>query len=372
MDADHDHPPGGSDASEQQERLLNLVSMLYKARRPVPGHRILATLEGYDDNPHAARLFEHDKARLATLGVIVRHVDDGLGDPGYVVDSAASLLPPIDLTAEERLILETLVRSYADRGGEFAASLQSALLKLSFDNFQPGEREHAEADADAEPDGDAVSDAPAPGTPLVGSPGGAEDRSLDVLMDAVLNRKTIRFRYQRPDGQAAEMRRVDPWGIAFVRGAWYLAGFSHERQQERMFRLSRIVGRPARERDNAQPDFEPPQHFALDAMVTRLMAPRDEAQRYEDVRLQIGAAVAFMLEEWVSNSPDKASGAGGLAVFARAADGAGGELLLRAPVERNVWRVIADYAPHAVVTYPPDLQAAFRERLQRLRDRYQD
>ena len=362
-----------------QERLLNLVSLLYKSRRPVPAREILATVEGYEvdedegnDSATVERRFHHDLTRLAELGVMVRRVNDGLGEAGYAIDTTTSLLPPIDLTAEERLILETLARSYADRGeGEFSRALHSALLKLSFDNFssQPttepveatGPTALAVRRGRGRPKSVPATSDPAPA--LVGSVGGAEDRGLDVLMDAVLNRKTVSFRYQRPDGEAAEARRVDPWGIAFVRGSWYLAGFSHEREQERMFRLSRIEGRPQREHETTTPDFAPPADFRLESMVSRLMAPRDDSQRFEEVRLRITPDISFMVAEWASDRPD------GMALVEQADDGTP-HLRLRAPLERNVWRLMADYAPLANVEHPPELRDAFRNRLTRLRDLY--
>src|SRR3712207_8630471 len=41
-----------------------------------------------------------------------------------------------------------------------------------------------------------------------------------------------------------EQRRVDPYRLAFRNGRWYLAGYDHERNDERSFRLDRFDSPP--------------------------------------------------------------------------------------------------------------------------------
>ena len=192
-----------------------------------------------------------------------------------------------------------------------------------------------------------------------------ERRNLDLLLEASLARKQVRFRYRRPTGDA-ETRAIDPHGMAFVRGAWYLAGYSHERGSDRIFRLSRIEGDAYLVNEGRDPDFDPPASYNVRDTVARLMNPRDDNEhegRFEEVRLRIAPDAAFMVAEWAS------SGQALAARFERADDGSG-LLTLHEPLERSVWRLLAEYAPMAAVEHPPELRASVRDRLERLRAIY--
>jgi predicted DNA-binding transcriptional regulator YafY len=52
----------------------------------------------------------------------------------------------------------------------------------------------------------------------------------------VLTRTRLRFHYKGAD------RTVDPWGVVFKHGRWYLVGFDHLRHERRCYRLDRVVG----------------------------------------------------------------------------------------------------------------------------------
>jgi predicted DNA-binding transcriptional regulator YafY len=67
---------------------------------------------------------------------------------------------------------------------------------------------------------------------------------LKELRRAVLERKTIKFRYYgralEPGRETATEREVDPYGLIFVEGVWYLPGYDYLRQDIRNFRLDRV------------------------------------------------------------------------------------------------------------------------------------
>lgn len=67
---------------------------------------------------------------------------------------------------------------------------------------------------------------------------------LKELRRAVLEQKTIRFRYYSRDSQAAQEipaeREADPYGLMFVDGVWYLPAYCHLRHAIRNFRLDRL------------------------------------------------------------------------------------------------------------------------------------
>lgn len=67
---------------------------------------------------------------------------------------------------------------------------------------------------------------------------------LGELRRAILDRRTIRFRYHaRHSSDAHELlseREADPYSLAHVTGAWYLIARCHQRHALRKFRLDRI------------------------------------------------------------------------------------------------------------------------------------
>jgi proteasome accessory factor B len=62
------------------------------------------------------------------------------------------------------------------------------------------------------------------------------DETVVALFAGVTERRVACFAY---NGVA---RRVDPYGLSYREGRWYLAGFDHGREGERLFRTDRISG----------------------------------------------------------------------------------------------------------------------------------
>jgi predicted DNA-binding transcriptional regulator YafY len=63
------------------------------------------------------------------------------------------------------------------------------------------------------------------------------------------------------------LRQVDPYGLVFHAGKWYLAGFDHRRGEVRTFRLDRIIAV-----DTGDETFEVPAGFDAVAHVTHALA----------------------------------------------------------------------------------------------------
>jgi predicted DNA-binding transcriptional regulator YafY len=80
---------------------------------------------------------------------------------------------------------------------------------------------------------------------------------LPILRSAVLHGRRVRLRYQRRDATEAEERDVDPLGLVYKAGIWYLVGHCFSRGALRTFRVGRIVAVEslAAPRD-AYPDFD--------------------------------------------------------------------------------------------------------------------
>jgi predicted DNA-binding transcriptional regulator YafY len=239
---------GGFAVIDRLERLTNLVATLLDTRRPLTLDEIVELVPGYpDDKLSYRRQFERDKETLRGIGIPVRVESvDSLGpEQGYRILPDEYYLPPLELTPDEQAALHVAVTAVRLEGGPAPAE---ALWKL-------GGREGEAANALA-----ALPTVPA----------------LPALFDAYRSRATVTFRHR------GELRHLDPWGILFRRGHWYVIGHDHDRGDRRSFRVDRIDGEvetgPARA-------FEPPARLEPGAVVG------DEPWRYGDEEV-VAARVA--------------------------------------------------------------------------------
>jgi proteasome accessory factor B len=225
--------------TDRLERLTNLVATLLDTRRPLTLEEIVELVPGYpDDKLSYRRQFERDKDTLRGIGIPVRLESlDGLGpEQGYRIPPDEYYLPSLDLTPDEQAALHVAVTAVRLQGGPAPAE---ALWKL-------GGREGAAANALA-----ALPTVPA----------------LPALFDAYRTRATVTFTYR------GDARHVDPWGILFRRGHWYVVGHDHDRGERRSFRVDRIEGDVDVGPAGA---FEPPASLEPGALLG------DEPWRYGD------------------------------------------------------------------------------------------
>ena len=66
-----------------------------------------------------------------------------------------------------------------------------------------------------------------------------DDKSLLVLTNGVQQERRVSLVYQAPDREPLP-REIDPYGLVFRRGRWYIGGYCHLRKALRTFRLDRI------------------------------------------------------------------------------------------------------------------------------------
>ena len=70
---------------------------------------------------------------------------------------------------------------------------------------------------------------------------GADEPAFDVFWAAALERTPVVFDYRRA-GREPMTRHLQPWGVVRFSGRWYAVGWDTDRDDERIFRLSRVVG----------------------------------------------------------------------------------------------------------------------------------
>ncbi|HEY1275255.1 MAG TPA: WYL domain-containing protein [Thermoleophilaceae bacterium] len=243
--------------TEKLIRQLSLISFLMAERRPVSALEIKQDVEGYSQmNDEAfARRFYADRAELESLGI---HLKVDKPAEGYYEAENYSLppenfyLPAIEFTDKELGALRTAL-SLLDGEFAYAEPFRLALQQLSWGKPSP-------------------LDAPEQRSVALAVTAGAGGRDLSARLSkietAIFRRKTILFGYYTIGRDAEEKRKVDPYHLLYRGGQFYLIGYSHERDDVRVFRVSRIRGKVGYS-SKAEHDFNRPEDFDPRVYATR-------------------------------------------------------------------------------------------------------
>lgn len=216
---------------KRAERLLELAQFI-NGRRPRTFREIAARFDVSE------RTLYRDLRELDRATSLVRD------EAGYRFLNPPRL-PPLHLTAEERLLLHlALDNPSLTRRQGFAAPLASLRRKL---------RELTGGD----PAG-AASLRLAP----VDRSGPRADAVLAPLQRAAEGRRQVEIDYHSLSGGDRRWRGVDPYVLFARAGAWYLVGRCHEADEPRLFRLDRVAGVRRRRQG-----FPPPEGFDLEAYL---------------------------------------------------------------------------------------------------------
>lgn len=229
--------------SDAVERMVNLALYLASSRSPKSADECRAAGLGYpDDQDDVAfiRMFERDKDALRAAGFVIDVVDDGDSD-AYRIDAEATYARPLELSSAERASLRAVATAFADDPGfPFSEELRSATAKL----------------------GTSGDSGPLSSADLGRSAPAGQSADARAIAEAVQARKTVTFEYTNASGETRD-RAVDPYGIFFRDGSWYLVGRDRYRDEVRTFAITRMSAldvNPARPRT---PDFERPGDFDI-------------------------------------------------------------------------------------------------------------
>jgi len=215
-------------AISKVERLVNLVIALLSTRGFITADKIRSTVAGYSDTPTAeafSRMFERDKSELRDLGIPLEVSRLSAWDPteGYRINRDAYSLPPVELTPDEAAAVAVATQLW--ESPELITATQGALLKLRA------------AGVDVDPEAPVTIASP-PGVPgLRGS-----EYVLGILLSAIDSGRAVQFAHRASRSAPVRTRTVEPWGVLTAKGRWYLVGHDRERDDTRVFRLSRIDG----------------------------------------------------------------------------------------------------------------------------------
>jgi proteasome accessory factor B len=200
---------------DRLERVTDLLLVLLDTPRPLSLREIADRVPGYPDTHGACRqAFERDKRLLRDEGIpVLVEPIDGDDQLGYRVDPDAYFLPDLGLEPDEQAALNLAVA-----GVHLGQPIgHDALLKLGAGGESP------------------LGSGTAPLVDLRSVDGLP---ALPLLFDAVRTGGGVEFGYR------GERRHLDPAGLRFRDGFWYVIGFDRDRGEARTFRVDRIEGSP--------------------------------------------------------------------------------------------------------------------------------
>src|ERR687892_772125 len=336
--------------TEKLIRQLSLISFLMANGRPVSALEIKREVEGYSSmNEDAfARRFYADRAELESLGISLQ-VDkpaEGFFEAElYALPPENYYLPAIEFTDGELAALRTAL---ALLDGEFAYAepLRLALQQVSWGRPSPlNEGDGAPIDVRlADPAGRDVS------------------QRLAKIETAISRRKTIEFSYYSLQRDETSDRKVDPYHLVFRDGQFYLIAHSHERDEVRVFRLSRIRGKVSYA-TKAEHDFSPPEDFDR----------RDYASRSDWQMGEIEGTARIFLRERIAWLVARDFGTYGelrKATKADGVDGRGSIFETEYASQRQLVSWVLGWRENATLLEPKELAREASRRLKLMRERH--
>jgi proteasome accessory factor B len=211
-------------AAERTERLMNLVICLLHTRAFITAERLREIIPGYGDAPSDdafKRMFERDKEDLRDLGIPLETGSMSAWDDevGYRIARGDYALPDLTLEPDEAAAVGLAARMWSSAA--LGAPATRALRKL-------------------EAAGVEITPLPEGLQPRVGAGG----TGFPAIAEAVREGRQISFDYRGATDTEPATRRVEPWGVVWWHGRWYLVGHDLDREAPRVFRLSRIASEP--------------------------------------------------------------------------------------------------------------------------------
>ncbi|MBL9207329.1 MAG: YafY family transcriptional regulator [Opitutaceae bacterium] len=231
------------------DRLVAMV-MYFQGRRLVRAEELAEHFEV------SVRTVYRDVAALSEAGVPVT----GEAGVGYSLVKGYHL-PPVMFTGDEAMALfvgAEMVKRFTD--ASLSRPMESAVLKL-----------RAVLPREQQDDVDRLARA------MVVAGGGALREGLDQqvllpIQQAVVSRRVLRLCYRARGEDEPTRRDVEPLGVVFYGGAWYLVGWCRLRGGMRQFKLQRVISLTLlEERFPQRPEFSITRYLdewmAVDAMV---------------------------------------------------------------------------------------------------------
>jgi predicted DNA-binding transcriptional regulator YafY len=218
----------------------NLLAVLWLLK----SHRRLTAAQIAESLEMSIRTVYRYIDALCASGVPV--IADTGADGGYrLPDSFRST--PLFFEATELVALFQAAQFARQAGHPYTGALETALTKVQR-NLAPEQAAELEKHAAAI----TVTGWERPPRPVA--------PWLPALEQAVADSVTVELAYRKPEDENATRRLVDPYGLMFRAGLWYVVGHCHLRGGVRDFRVDRIEGLT-----RTEARFRRPEGFALES-----------------------------------------------------------------------------------------------------------
>lgn len=206
-------------SSAKTERLVNLTMALLGSKRYMTKSEIFRRVAGYSgSNETKERMFERDKDDLRGLGIeieVASHDPLFEDEVGYRI--RAEVFQIVESFDSEELGLVSLALNLI-RDSELSTDINSLNRRINSLTVSP-----------TRPDEFRI-----PQQNIL-------EQGLPELLEALSARRTIAFDYRKDGSTESETRKVNPLGLSAWRGNWYLVGEDLNREDVRVFKLSRIA-----------------------------------------------------------------------------------------------------------------------------------
>ena len=254
--------------SSKLVRWIDLVTALLRHRFPISFSELARDVPDYAHEGAPSdtlkRMFERDKDELRDAGIAIETVSDGDGEPSlyrlraeafylpFLVLSGAA--PPAGAPQPGYRALRTLALL-----PEEAAMLRRAAERIASLGAPPLTQDALRALRKLRYDLPAELAAPSETRPVTAGSG------FRTLVEAIERGKTVTFTYHSMGRGEREARHVEPYGLVFVTGHWYLVARDPAAEALRQFRTSRMTAVKANTRAASTRDFTVPADFDLKA-----------------------------------------------------------------------------------------------------------
>lgn len=279
-------------SDSKTERELNLLFVLLNAKRPIEREEIRKRVPGYFGKSDEAfeRAFERDKKMLReTIGAPVKTVQlDKFHDDifGYSIDPDEWQLPELKLTSAERALLNLASSAWAHT--QLGPALAVAAQRLGDDS-----EIHSPIHLDL----------------------ARQSEHLEKVLKAQSLGKCVEFTYYSKNSDSLEDRLIAPWRIFLSDGNSYLIGFDQLKGEQRIFKISRIIGQVSISSEdaieNAPEDLQPAQLISnwqadLTTLIdAKLEISKDQAGELRLVASSITSGAQFDVVEIMQIDQDK-------------------------------------------------------------------
>ena len=260
-------------SDQKTERLINLTMALLATKRFLSKGEIFQQVAGYEGSTETReRMFERDKDDLRKLGISIQvGTHDPLFDdePGYRILESEYELDIGELSPTELSYLSLAATIW--RNQLFSSSGALALVKLDALGGTALREDFGHATLSLENE-----------TPL-----------FPALWGALTESQNITFTYR---SKITSTRHISPYGLTLWHGTWYLAGKDLEKNEMRVFRVSRITSEITREgRAGA---FAVPDDFSIEKHLI-MLTPEPETPFI--ARVRVGRCHSLRSKSTVTN-----------------------------------------------------------------------